>query len=1034
MLLNGKSYLFVCVIITVSLSLVDGWKLRDLSQKNDENKVLPKKPIFRDIPMRKVVKIERIRVKSGESGEDDDGVVTDDDDDGDFTFEKVHTTNFDLPSRPLVTLNNPDVEQEEEERIEEAAETEKMTSWFSHLTNLNIFSEKKEDEGTKPGDDESSGYFGWLMGANQESTDDDDKDSDETSWFSYLKSTLADFTDLLSSDDTSSVASDKKRRHKSEEVAPEKREPLTTQSFENLLLSIPSFIPNYTKINDVDCRRMGQIFQRQVRGQKLWALQMMDASAKIPSGLLRGNANQLGDFDLCTGIRTKVKIKDDKSVKIKGKYCLANIDVVAEDEQLKMSIHLLQGRNFLRSRLEDPSHFLPRYSTLKWALCIPHGCSSENALEILNEFLLPFNSTGVKIYADIDDNSCYVKSQKSWSNTLKENWQVAATVGYFTFFIVVAVVASLKDYWKILKLDVLFAPDKKKDNSKEETNDVTDDCVESVNEEVENDNDSTQKGATKFLMTFSIKRTSKILFNFDYEDSTFCCIDGLKGLATVPLFLSLKLLTFGHLPFTNKAQLTKMLNSSLSIFLRASFLFMDVFLLASGFYAGYKLSKDLKDHNHRIAWFRRIVGRFIRLFPSMVAAISFSAWILPYLGSGPQWGPLIEENSDLCQESFWKSIFFVQNFFPAQEQCSPHLQQIAIDCQLFLIAPIIVYYLDRNAVVGFGLFGALNALSVAMRYSSALSERLSFVIFQGMKLSQFYRTLDISFNSTVQRSTSYLIGLVLGVLLFNLNDIKRDIRIPKGILAVGWLTCIWSLIWCFWIPSDLSNKDYVYEPLDAAVFAAWAPLVWSLAISWIIFVIFIENGEYLRRLLTVRPLLLLNKISYQMFFVQFLVLFYNTASVRNGETFRLGSFISYTEISAIVGISIVSTVLFDLPFREISKILTTYTDAVVEESAASQTEDVAADDQKNVDNDIDEIWNNESHNNKVTFADDDEYSKRSFTPVWKKSDDEKPVWGDDEDENDADKAAKASNPESEPEDEESNSEEEEEEDISSGNE
>lgn len=82
----------------------------------------------------------------------------------------------------------------------------------------------------------------------------------------------------------------------------------------------------------------------------------MDASAKIPSGLLRGNANQLGDFDLCTGIRTKVKIKDDKTVKIKGKYCLANIDVTAEDEQLKMSIHLVQGRNFLRSRLEDVSY------------------------------------------------------------------------------------------------------------------------------------------------------------------------------------------------------------------------------------------------------------------------------------------------------------------------------------------------------------------------------------------------------------------------------------------------------------------------------------------------------------------------------------------------------------------------------------------------------------------------------------------------------------------------------------------------------
>lgn len=79
----------------------------------------------------------------------------------------------------------------------------------------------------------------------------------------------------------------------------------------------------------------------------------MDASAKIPSGLLRGNANQLGDFDLCTDIRTKIKVKDEKSIKVKGKYCLANIDITATDDDLKLPVHLMQGRNLLRSRLDD---------------------------------------------------------------------------------------------------------------------------------------------------------------------------------------------------------------------------------------------------------------------------------------------------------------------------------------------------------------------------------------------------------------------------------------------------------------------------------------------------------------------------------------------------------------------------------------------------------------------------------------------------------------------------------------------------------
>lgn len=60
------------------------------------------------------------------------------------------------------------------------------------------------------------------------------------------------------------------------------------------------------------------------------------------------------------------------------------------------------------------------------------------------------------------------------------------------------IVASLNDYWKILKLDVLFAPDKKKDNSKDETNELPDDCTEPSNSD-EKENDVTPKGKTFFV-------------------------------------------------------------------------------------------------------------------------------------------------------------------------------------------------------------------------------------------------------------------------------------------------------------------------------------------------------------------------------------------------------------------------------------------------------------------------------------------------------------------------------------------------------
>lgn len=63
------------------------------------------------------------------------------------------------------------------------------------------------------------------------------------------------------------------------------------------------------------------------------------------------------------------------------------------------------------------------------------------------------------------------------------------------------------------------------------------------------------------LMSFSLKTTGKALFNFDAidgeDDEIIYCIYGLKGLATIFLFFSFKLLFIGHFPFANRVHLTE---------------------------------------------------------------------------------------------------------------------------------------------------------------------------------------------------------------------------------------------------------------------------------------------------------------------------------------------------------------------------------------------------------------------------------------------------------------------------------------------
>lgn len=371
------SWFVLLVVFVFGCSCIQpshAWKLRDLTPQKDALTGTPiaaksSKTMYKEMPMRKIARIVK---DTNSKDEDEDGVDGDQQEDGGgdveettYAFEKVHSTHFDLPLKPVAKLSKPDVEMEEEEEKEEAESGDQVSSFLDPLLEITSSILLKSDP-------DEPGWWEWLRSLRKTEEDnmqhkkkndepsaaDETIDVDSPSWWSYLNripfKLIYEFLVTNVQSIREAVELDViEAAQETSEAAEQPREPLSSQHFENLLLTVSSFVPNYTTVESIDCRRMGQIFQRQVRGQKMWALQMMDSSGKIGAGLLRGNANQLGDFDSCMEIRTKVKLKENQTVRIKGKYCLASVDIVAEDDDLKLPVHLMQGRNMLRSHLDD---------------------------------------------------------------------------------------------------------------------------------------------------------------------------------------------------------------------------------------------------------------------------------------------------------------------------------------------------------------------------------------------------------------------------------------------------------------------------------------------------------------------------------------------------------------------------------------------------------------------------------------------------------------------------------------------------------
>ncbi|CAH0392931.1 unnamed protein product [Bemisia tabaci] len=100
-------------------------------------------------------------------------------------------------------------------------------------------------------------------------------------------------------------------------------------------------------------------FQNATMKRAPWALQMLDASSKIPSGLLFGNVVDLGNYDECLAIRSDGFTDHGHSL---GKYCLisATFNKTSKDDR------------------EHPLTLKDLTGEWTWSVCVPAACSESD--------------------------------------------------------------------------------------------------------------------------------------------------------------------------------------------------------------------------------------------------------------------------------------------------------------------------------------------------------------------------------------------------------------------------------------------------------------------------------------------------------------------------------------------------------------------------------------------------------------------------------------------------------------------------------
>ncbi|KAG5314333.1 NRF6 protein, partial [Acromyrmex insinuator] len=267
------------------------------------------------------------------------------------------------------------------------------------------------------------------------------------------------------------------------------------------------------------------------------------------------------------------------------------------------------------------------------------------------------------------------------------------------------------------------------------------------------------------------------------------------------------------------------------------------------------------------------------------------------------------------------AIFFIpyvnrtyMSEFLGKPWCLTHTHHIGIDTQLFAISPVLVLLLYKKPKIGAIVLGTIALISTILRFYVTYVKDLNNYVYYGTSIRQLFNTADYSYTLPSHRLTVYIIGVFAGYFLRNLPE---NFKLGTTTLYTGWTVCSLMFLAALIGPSKMGSIDYVYDPIHAAAYNAFAPIGWCSLFLWIAITQHTGSSNiFLNKIFSWRGFLVTTRISYAVYLTQFPIFFFNVGQTRTADHYEfLRIMLNLKEIGGILLISIVLTLLFDTPFQ-----------------------------------------------------------------------------------------------------------------------
>ncbi|XP_075234105.1 nose resistant to fluoxetine protein 6-like [Lycorma delicatula] len=551
------------------------------------------------------------------------------------------------------------------------------------------------------------------------------------------------------------------------------------------------------------CTLHGQLYRNGINNFTLWAMQMLDSSNSIPSGLLIGNVFQLGHFDECVKISVPAEDLD-------GKYCLTTIKF-APSKDTYPAYHIPDEK----SKYESPDIYASAWDEFKpssdiskrprdlihWGFCVPSSCTVKDIEEALKEALIiPLANHGIDINVSLPKENCYARrEEKSFSLgalvilcyhevaiKLDSTW-VNGPKHFTTFFFLEIIIIMAVVSRKVLKPFSAYT--------------------------------------NLFKITRPNPKTEFSEFHFGKFFAMACVIVGHR-----------LMLLLGPAPLTNPLFLEWLFGQFVVILIMNGGIMVETFFVFSGFLFCHYLYQELIKRK-KINFFAIIINRWIRIVPVYMIVIAVYGWLLPYTGNGPLWNSKINVESERCRKNWWLNILFLNNYINTDEMCMVQTWYLACDMHFHIMASFIIYALWKwpragQIIMWLSLLVACvipGYITYKNRYWGVVPHYTSLFI-DPVKNEQF-RAIYVTSHA---RAGSFIVGIIAAYLLHKLQ--KQNYKFSVPTVIIGSCTALFLLLLAYLSSYIFYMRDRPYSLIENVLYAAVHRTMWSVGIIWFIVV------------------------------------------------------------------------------------------------------------------------------------------------------------------------------------------------------